>query len=563
MKKLKEIIFSAPVLYYLSAFIIFLGCRPMGTPDEFRYGQIPKEMLLSGNFVAPTMFGHPYFEKPVMGYWLIALSEWIFGFNAFALRLPMALCTGLTALMIYFAVKKASQKSDLAKYCVMFYFCSALVVATGVVCVLDSILSCFTTAMLVTVYFALEERESTVKKLLLLALCGVAAGLAFLTKGPIGWIFPGFAALGYILWNKRWKEFLILPPVILFFCVLTVLPWAIAVHKADGDFWRYFVVVEHIQRFTTDAGGQHSEPFWYFVPVLLGGIFPGAFALAGVFDLPKSAFAGAVKNNGLRFALCGTILPFLFLSCSNGKLLTYLLPSFPCIAVLLGALFSKQLEDEDAVKTLEKVPQISVVIYGAAGVLGCLAAIFIVPEIFHRFVFTGGILFFAGYIICKKYGKHPLVKRLDVLAVTLAFIVAGTLANLPPEINRSKFPEKSVRAVRNALPTQENIRIATNTGYMHSMVWVFDTCDFVLLGRKGEHDYAIDRYAKEGKKSFYFPYSKVGEVIAQAKKDKKTLVIFYDTTRQERFRSKKFTPDKCIELPEYSADIYFSGNSTK
>lgn len=564
IKKIKETIISAPLLCYLSAFIIFLNGRPMGTPDEFRYGQIPKEMLLSGNFVAPTMFGHPYFEKPVLGYWFIAASEWLFGFNAFAVRLPMALCTGLTALMIYFAVRKASQKSDLAKYSVMFYFSCALVVATGTVCVLDPILSCFTTAMCVTVFFALEEKDSTLKKMLLLMLCGISAGLVFLTKGPIGWIFPGFAALGYIIWNKRWKEFFILPLPILVFCILTVLPWAIAVHRADGDFWRYFVVVEHIQRFTSDAGGQHSEPFWYFVPVMIGGVFPGALALAGVFKMPKTEFSTLLKDNGLRFCLCGTLLPFLFLSCSNGKLLTYVLPSFPCIAVLMGAVFSRQLENENAVKVVEKLPVICTVGTRAIGVIGCIAAIFFVPEPFHRFVFTGGMLFFCVSVLCQKHGNAPLVKRLDILAVMLAFAAAGTLANVPPEINRSKFPEKSVRAVKDALPTLENIRIATNSGYMHSMVWVFDTCDFILLGRKGEHDYAIDRYAKEGKKSFYFPYDKLDEAIKQAKQDKKTLVVFYETKRQKRFRTNKFTPDKVIEQPEYTADVYYlSGNNIK
>ena len=60
------------LLFFLFAamYLIPLGGRPMVVPDEFRYGQIPWEMLEFGNFAAPQMFGHPYFEKPVLGHWL-------------------------------------------------------------------------------------------------------------------------------------------------------------------------------------------------------------------------------------------------------------------------------------------------------------------------------------------------------------------------------------------------------------------------------------------------------------------------------------------------------------
>ena len=554
---------AVPVLYYLFAYILFLGLRPMGTPDEFRYGEIPKEMLLSGNFIAPTMFGHPYFEKPVLGYWFIAASEWLFGFNAFAVRLPMAVCTGLTALMICLAVRKYSQSIQLARDCTMFYLGSSLVMATGVICVLDPILCCFTTAMSVTVFFALEERNSTFKKLFLLAMCGIAAGLAFLTKGPIGWIFPGFAAAGYIIWNKRWKEFFILPLPILFFCILTVLPWALAVHRADADFWRYFVVVEHIQRFTSDAGGQHSEPFWYFVPVLLGGIFPGAILLAGGFKIAGVPFKAALENNGLRFCLSGTIMPFLFLSCSNGKLLTYLLPAFPFVAVLLGTLFDRQNQSEKASETVGKTVDVISIVFAVTGAAGCLVSMLCLTGVFARYAFICGLMLFAGYVVCKKFRNKPVREKTGVLAVVFALICGISTAALPAEISPGKFPEEPLTLLKRALPSQENVRIATNSGYMHAMVWVFDNTDFILLGRKGEHDYAIDRYAAEGRKTFYYPFDELEKVIDEAKSEKKTLVIFYESKRQSRFTCEKYTPDKRMKFFKHTGDIYFSGNSTK
>ena len=76
----------------------------MLTPDEFRYGEIPREMIETGNWVVPKLIGVRYFEKPVMGYWLSAASIMIFGENGFAVRFSSALTTGLAAFLLFFLV---------------------------------------------------------------------------------------------------------------------------------------------------------------------------------------------------------------------------------------------------------------------------------------------------------------------------------------------------------------------------------------------------------------------------------------------------------------------------
>ena len=88
------------ILFFAAAYLVPAAGRPMMRPDEFRYAEIPREMLESGDFVTPRLLGARYFEKPVLGYWLVAASFRVFGENRFALRLPMALAAGLTALLI-------------------------------------------------------------------------------------------------------------------------------------------------------------------------------------------------------------------------------------------------------------------------------------------------------------------------------------------------------------------------------------------------------------------------------------------------------------------------------
>ncbi len=77
-------------IVFIGVYLLPLGLRPMVVPDEARYGVIPAEMIDTGDWVVPHLIGIRYFEKPVLGYWLTAVSFLGFGENTFALRLPSA-----------------------------------------------------------------------------------------------------------------------------------------------------------------------------------------------------------------------------------------------------------------------------------------------------------------------------------------------------------------------------------------------------------------------------------------------------------------------------------------
>ncbi len=93
---------------FLFLYILPLGVRPIIIPDESRYAEIPREMIASGDWIVPRLNGLRYFEKPVMGYWLNALSIKLFGENAFAVRFPSASATGLSAFLIFLLIRRFS-----------------------------------------------------------------------------------------------------------------------------------------------------------------------------------------------------------------------------------------------------------------------------------------------------------------------------------------------------------------------------------------------------------------------------------------------------------------------
>ena len=324
------------IFIYILIYLLPLGGKPMLTPDEFRYGEIPREMIETGNWIAPKLIGVRYFEKPVLGYWLNAVSIMLFGENSFAVRLSSALTTGLAAFMLFFLILKARKDPEEALLSAGLFLTFGLVFGIGTFAVLDAPTMFFITGTLVSFYLGCEQEKWTWKKFGALAAAGLFAGLAFLTKGFLAFAVPAITIIPYLIWTKRWKQIFILPWIPLFFTVIISLPWALMIHQQEPDFWSYFFWNQHVKRFFQDAGIHHPEPFYFFIPFLLLGAMPMLlFAPAAVVGFRKR-FYELMQDKLIKFAICWFIFPFIFFSACSGKLPTYILPCFVPFAILFS-----------------------------------------------------------------------------------------------------------------------------------------------------------------------------------------------------------------------------------
>jgi 4-amino-4-deoxy-L-arabinose transferase-like glycosyltransferase len=312
-------------------FLAGLGAAPLIDPDEGRYAEIPREMLERGDFVTPTLNYVKYFEKPPLLYWLNAGSMQLFGQHEWAARLPSALSGLLTVLITYAAGRRLFERKT-ALISAMILGSSAGFLIQSRIILTDMLLTlCLSSALFC---FLLATRSTDRQQKIFFQLFFICSGLAVLAKGLIGIVLPGGIIFWYLLLSGRWQFLRQLPwfSGLLFFSAVTV-PWFILVSLENPEFPHFFFIHEHFQRYTSTVH-QRSQPFWFFLPILLLTMFPWSFFLPGSL---KRAWQERHSSKGVTlFLLLWALIIVLFFSLSSSKLIPYILPVFPPLALLTG-----------------------------------------------------------------------------------------------------------------------------------------------------------------------------------------------------------------------------------
>lgn len=483
----------AAACLFLVVYLLPLGWRPLLLPDEFRYAEIPREMLASGDWVVPRLDGLLYFEKPALGYWLIAGSQALAGPNRFAVRLPSALAAGLAALVTGLAIRRGGGPPGTAAPLAMLVFLSSLLpIVVGTTAVLDMPLTLFVTGTLVAFFLATASPPRSRRELLLLSLAGVCCGLAFWTKGFLALALPVLVAGVYLLWQRRWRDIPRLAWAPALAAAAVAAPWSLAVHRRAPDFWRYFFWQEHVERFFGDNPAQHPEPWWFFLALTPLALLPWTFLL-------PAAVRGHRGREGARLDLaryCITWIAaaYLFFSLSSGKLATYILPALPPIAILLALGLAKI--GERPQRRLERgVVLVGAVIFGLAAV--GLAVYLSGPgagradlSASRASVLAAGLALVAAAFALAA--RAPTVRRATGIAAwaMVPLVLALQLA-LPQRVLLSKAPGAFLAAHRSEVGPQTIVISDANSA--RAACWILGRDDVRLLGPLRELSYGAER----------------------------------------------------------------------
>ena len=373
------------------AFVVLYFCNIGGyglmNPDEGRYAEIPREMIESGDFFTPHLNYVLYFEKPPLYYWFTAASFAVFGQNEFGARFTSVVMGLLSILLTWFVARKFEDENT-ANLSAIILGTSGLFFALSRVNIIDMTLSALLTLALFSFYIFYKENKKR-----WLYTFYIALALATLAKGLIGIVLPGGVIFFFMLFTRDWTilKRLFLTPAILVFFLVCVPPFYLMCKK-NPDFFYFFFIQEHFLRYATKMHDRY-EPFWFFIPVIIGGLFPWTL---GLFVNIKNYFNKQQIN---LYLILWVLIITLFFSASGSKLIPYILPVFPAFAILI----SKNIL---ALKDHTKIAEIWLWIFTVLTVILC----------------TGAVLIFNGFIHLKRMNEVLVYKMPVIWICILCFV---------------------------------------------------------------------------------------------------------------------------------------------
>jgi 4-amino-4-deoxy-L-arabinose transferase-like glycosyltransferase len=295
----------------LLVYLFNLGAVGFLAPDEPRYASIGREMAASHDFITPRLDQKPWFEKPPLVYWMVALGRFAHLPDEWAARLPVVL-TSLIFLAFFYTVLEQEFSRRVAFAATAILSTSAGWVAYSSVAVNDLPMTVALSAAMLVALFQ-TRRESGY-------LAGALLGLAILAKAFVPLVL--FVPVFLIARRTRWTMIL--------GCLVVAAPWhLLAWARNGGAFWQDYLWKQQILRFFSPSLA-HVQPFWYYLPVLLAGLFPWT-PLAALLIRRKT-----FEDVRVRFLIAWILFALVFFSVARNKLPGYVLPLLPPLAIVFA-----------------------------------------------------------------------------------------------------------------------------------------------------------------------------------------------------------------------------------
>ncbi len=406
-----------------------LGSAPLLNPDEGRYAEVPREMVASGDWVTPRLNGVPYFEKPPLMYWAVAVCEEAFGPSEWSVRLAPALF-GIAGILATYAAGRRLYGRDAGFWSAVVLGTSLLYLALGHMVTLDMAVSVLMAATLFCFILGMREEPGRTRRWLFYGLYASAA-LATLTKGLMGFLITGAVMFLWVLLLNQWRRLwpLYLPSGSMIFLAIAA-PWHVLVSGRNPGWAHFYIIYEHFQRYADKSHGRF-EPFWWFVPILVLGLFPWTgFLWSSMRDSLAGGWARRRERSEAWFLAIWAGFIFLFFSASKSKLIPYILPVFPPLAVIVGSWLSATLASEGAFARMRTGLRVFGFLCGLLAAALCVAVL--KPGLIRDAAQAAELrpyAFVLAAVLCVG-GLRAMIQRGDAAARGAVTAMAGTLVVL-------------------------------------------------------------------------------------------------------------------------------------
>ena len=317
-----QIIYFLPILLLAALLFAFnIGSYPFFGAEEAHYAESAREMIETSNYLMPQHLYENDFSKSIFYFWEQILSLNIFGINEFAARFPSVLA-GLAMLILAFILGNIIELGLLSS---LILLSSLQFLVSAKLAFMDMSLCFFSSAAVCFFYlgyynrslykhrFAFKKRSSS-KWFIFVGLC---LGLASLSNGITGLVFPLLVILPFLLWTKDIKQFIADTKIELIIAtaifLIMVLPWFIYMHYETAGLFT--------KTFFTMSSHSIKESWWIYVPSIFIGLMPWSpYLIQSISSVGLNINANSEKKITfllVPFCLWWSIVILLFFSLSG------------------------------------------------------------------------------------------------------------------------------------------------------------------------------------------------------------------------------------------------------
>lgn len=303
-------------------------------PDEVFYTLTAKEMILHKTWMVPYIFDEPQFEKPILIYWLIRIGFILFGISDFGARFFSSFFGVIGVAAVYLLALLGYKDEKKAFLSALILMSSGLYIGMSRIILTDVIFTVFILLSLLSFYWGYVYR---IRKNSGLILFYFFSAFAVLTKGPLGFFMPLAVVILFLMIKKELKSFFCKSSLWGFLLMILIsAPWYIfCAYKYGNAFIYEFFYNDHIRRIF-EAEHKSNDTWYFYASLMIVGMVPWCcYTAVSLVSLLWSVWKKNISSINL-FALCWIFVVFAIFQSAHSKLVSYILPFFPALAVVTG-----------------------------------------------------------------------------------------------------------------------------------------------------------------------------------------------------------------------------------
>ena len=321
------------ILFVLTYFFFYFGngIISLTNPDEVFYAGTAKEMVKHNSWMTPYLFGQPQFEKPIFLYWMLRIAFMLFGIGSFAGRFFPALFGSIGVIAVYLLSFIAFKDKKKAFLCAVAMMSCGLYIGLARTIFTDMIFSVFILFSFLAFFWAYSHKQKKPAGILLFF---IFTALATLTKGPLGFFIPLITIIAFLTFRKDLKFIFSRASLWgLAVFILIAFPWyCLMIKKYGVAYINEFFYNDHLRRIFE---AEHiSNDTWHFYPfAMVWAMFPwSAFVVVSLLSLYRNIRKTTAPV--YLFLGCWIAAVFLIFQPCHSKLVSYIFPMFPALAIL-------------------------------------------------------------------------------------------------------------------------------------------------------------------------------------------------------------------------------------